>query len=205
VYKQPDRCAPPLSALTPREDAMYSSPGGMENACDFSDNDNDNKCQKRTCYSTGSEDGSSEPDEDVLGEWDDAEDDMYKARLESWRAKRGTVRVADIVPGQAPGAAAPAAGGGNAAAGTEAGAAAAPAQQDVMADVAFDGGFNVPGSIYHRLFDYQKTGKGPLLLMCPARHRNLIHSLTSDKRGMPMAHMAVHGRVWIAIVMLRGS
>jgi hypothetical protein len=30
-----------------------------------------------------------------------------------------------------------------------------------MAEVSFDGGFRVPGSIYNRLFDYQKTGKPP--------------------------------------------
>jgi hypothetical protein len=32
---------------------------------------------------------------------------------------------------------------------------------DVMADVCFDGGFKVPGDIYNRLFDYQKTGASP--------------------------------------------
>ncbi len=108
----------------------------------------------------GSEDGSSGADEDVLGEWDDAEDDMYKARLELWQARRGALRATDIAPGQAPGAAAPAAGGGNAAnGGATSGGADVADQEDVMADVAFDGGFNVPGDIYHRLFDYQKTGK----------------------------------------------
>lgn len=89
----------------------------------------------------------------MLGEWDDAEDDMYEARLEQWRAKRGAVTAADIAPGQAPGAAAPAAGGGD--------AAAVALDDDVMADVEFDGGFRVPGDIYHRLFDYQKTGMAP--------------------------------------------
>ena len=28
-------------------------------------------------------------------------------------------------------------------------------------DVVFDGGYQVPGGIYSRLFDYQKTGKLP--------------------------------------------
>lgn len=53
---------------------------------------------------------------------------------------------------QAPGASAPAAGGGNSAGGADDGSA------DVLAEVSFDGGFSVPGSIYNRLFDYQKTG-----------------------------------------------
>ncbi|BDA48603.1 probable DNA excision repair protein ERCC-6 [Coccomyxa sp. Obi] len=101
---------------------------------------------------SGSDSGNSEA-EDVLGEWDDAEDEMYKARLEQWRAKRSALTAADIAPGQAPGASAPAAGGGTAA---EADAAD---QEDLMADVAFDGGFSVPGNIYNRLFDYQKTGR----------------------------------------------
>ena len=51
---------------------------------------------------------------------------------------------------QAPGASAPAAGGGN--------STAADGSADVLAEVSFDGGFRLPGSIYNRLFDYQKTG-----------------------------------------------
>ena len=35
--------------------------------------------------------------------------------------------------------------------------------QDMEEDVVFDGGFQVPGSIYNRLFDYQKTGTLHLL------------------------------------------
>lgn len=30
--------------------------------------------------------------------------------------------------------------------------------QDMEDDVVFDGGYQVPGSVYSRLFDYQKTG-----------------------------------------------
>ena len=56
---------------------------------------------------------------------------------------------------QAPGASAPAAGGGHR------GGEAAGEGADVLAEVSFDGGFRVPGSIYNRLFDYQKTGKPP--------------------------------------------
>ena len=33
------------------------------------------------------------------------------------------------------------------------------ADEDLLAEVSFDGGFRVPGRIYNRLFDYQKTGK----------------------------------------------
>lgn len=36
--------------------------------------------------------------------------------------------------------------------------------QDIEEDVVFDGGYQVPGSIYSRLFDYQKTGKLPQAL-----------------------------------------
>lgn len=116
---------------------------------------------------TGSDDGSSEA-EDVLGEWDDAEDEMYKVRLEQWHAKRGALTAADIAPGQAPGASAPAAGGGN--------AAEADAAEDLMADVAFDGGFSVPGNIYNRLFDYQKTGKLFSVPRCHPRAQGLYDS-----------------------------
>lgn len=55
---------------------------------------------------------------------------------------------------QAPGASAPAAGGGNQAADS-----LDEADEDLLAEVSFDGGFRVPGRIYNRLFDYQKTGK----------------------------------------------
>ena len=69
---------------------------------------------------------------------------------------------------QAPGASAPAAGGGNQAAGSlnEAG-------DDVLAEVSFDGGFRVPGRIYNRLFDYQKTGKMHCLSLTPMLHDKL--------------------------------
>ena len=104
--------------------------------------------------------GAGSDHEDVLGEWDDADDDMYAARLAQWCAKRGAVDAADVVPGQAPGARAPAAGGGSR--GDEvacSGAAAAGgAAEDVLADVEFEGGLRVPGDIYNRLYDYQKTG-----------------------------------------------
>lgn len=33
--------------------------------------------------------------------------------------------------------------------------------QDMEEDVVFDGGYQVPGGIYSRLFDYQKTGELP--------------------------------------------
>ena len=33
--------------------------------------------------------------------------------------------------------------------------------QDMEDDVVFDGGYQVPGSIYNPLFDYQKTGMLP--------------------------------------------
>lgn len=64
---------------------------------------------------------------------------------------------------QAPGASAPAAGGGNATAAVSAGSSGSARDElDVMADVCFDGGFKVPGDIYNRLFDYQKTGAAKL-------------------------------------------
>ena len=61
---------------------------------------------------------------------------------------------------QAPGESTPAAGGGNAGSLNAAG-------EDVLAEVSFDGGFRVPGRIYNRLFDYQKTGKTLSVLCCP--------------------------------------
>ena len=36
---------------------------------------------------------------------------------------------------------------------------------DTMRDVEFDGGFKIPGTIYNRLFDYQKTGAVDCLLL----------------------------------------
>ena len=69
---------------------------------------------------------------------------------------------------QAPGASAPAAGGGNAGSLNAAG-------DDVLAEVSFDGGFRVPGRIYNRLFDYQKTGKTHCLPLMPM-HDKLCHT-----------------------------
>ena len=68
---------------------------------------------------------------------------------------------------QAPGASAPAAGGGHG------GGDAAGVGADVLAEVSFDGGFRVPGSIYNRLFDYQKTGKPP---QWDALHANVLRN-----------------------------
>jgi hypothetical protein len=70
---------------------------------------------------------------------------------------------AGIAPGQAPGAAAPAAGGGDAAAAAGAAAGAEEPKEDLLADVEFDGGLRVPGDIYNRLYDYQKTGAAAAL------------------------------------------
>lgn len=68
------------------------------------------------CAGAGDSELSEEDHADLLGEWDDADEDMYKARLEQWRARRTRVVAADVAPGQAPGAAAPAAGGNTGAA-----------------------------------------------------------------------------------------
>ncbi len=38
--------------------------------------------------------------EDALGEWDDAEEELYLARLSQWEARQHLLNVADIVPGQ---------------------------------------------------------------------------------------------------------
>ncbi|CAL5223760.1 g6324 [Coccomyxa viridis] len=110
---------------------------------------------------SGSQSAEDADLEDALGEWDDAEEELYLARLSQWESRQHLLNVADIVPGQAPGASAPAAGGGNR-------AGAADGSADVLAEVTFDGGFRLPGSIYNRLFDYQKTGTQPPRLLCMA-------------------------------------
>ena len=69
---------------------------------------------------------------------------------------------------QAPGASVPAAGGGNA-------SSLNAADEDVLAEVSFDGGFRVPGRIYNRLFDYQKTGRMHRLPLMPM-HDSLCHT-----------------------------
>ena len=38
--------------------------------------------------------------DDALGEWDDAEDELYAARLSRWESRQHLVTTADIVPGQ---------------------------------------------------------------------------------------------------------
>ena len=38
--------------------------------------------------------------DDALGEWDDAEDELYAARLSRWESRQHLVTAADIVPGQ---------------------------------------------------------------------------------------------------------
>ena len=35
-----------------------------------------------------------------MGEWDDAEDELYAARLSRWESRQHLVTAADIVPGQ---------------------------------------------------------------------------------------------------------
>ena len=52
------------------------------------------------CCAAGSE-GSQEADlDDALGEWDDAEDELYQARLAHWQDRQHLVTAADVVPGQ---------------------------------------------------------------------------------------------------------
>ena len=63
-----------------------------------------------TCQSTatgsadaplaGSENSYPSDVEDPLGEWDDAEEDMYQARLEQWEARQQSIIAADVQPGQ---------------------------------------------------------------------------------------------------------
>lgn len=38
--------------------------------------------------------------EDALGEWDDAEEELYLARLSQWESRQHLLSAADIVPGQ---------------------------------------------------------------------------------------------------------
>ena len=93
---------------------------------------------------------------------------------------------------QAPGASAPAAGGGNR-------AGAADGSADVLAEVTFDGGFRLPGSIYNRLFDYQKTGTQPPRLLCMAGdlHRMALTLLLQSRlRAVPSGFLACTAVSW---------
>ena len=38
--------------------------------------------------------------EDALGEWDDAEEELYVARLSQWESRQHLLNAADIAPGQ---------------------------------------------------------------------------------------------------------
>ena len=52
--------------------------------------------------------------------------------------------------------------------------------QDTEEDVFFDGGYQVPGSIFSRLFDYQKTGVShmfPLVLITSPIARVTCHAV----------------------------
>ena len=50
---------------------------------------------------TGSQSAEDADLEDALGEWDDAEEELYLARLSQWEARQHLLNAADIVPGQA--------------------------------------------------------------------------------------------------------
>ena len=52
-----------------------------------------------TC-GVGSQSAEDADLEDALGEWDDAEEELYLARLSQWESRQHLLNVADIVPGQ---------------------------------------------------------------------------------------------------------
>ena len=53
-----------------------------------------------TWPAAGSELSQDADVDDALGEWDDAEDELYAARLSRWESRQHLVTAADIVPGQ---------------------------------------------------------------------------------------------------------
>lgn len=68
--------------------------------------------------------------------------------------QKGTVLAAPAAPGVRPGAERAVAGMGQ----PKAAGADDAATGSELPDVVFDGGYRIPGDIYERLFDYQKTG-----------------------------------------------
>ena len=68
--------------------------------------------------------------------------------------QKGTVLAAPAAPGVRPGAGHAVAGMGQ----PEAADTGDAASGSELPDVVFDGGYRIPGDIYERLFDYQKTG-----------------------------------------------
>ena len=53
-----------------------------------------------TSLAAGSELSRDADVDDALGEWDDAEDELYAARLSRWESRQHLVTAADVVPGQ---------------------------------------------------------------------------------------------------------
>ena len=53
-----------------------------------------------TWPAAGSELSQDADVDDALGEWDDAEDELYAARLSRWESRQHLVTAADVVPGQ---------------------------------------------------------------------------------------------------------
>ncbi|KAK9827355.1 hypothetical protein WJX81_000181 [Elliptochloris bilobata] len=104
--------------------------------------------------------GDGSDDEDALGVYDDVDDDVYAARLERWLKgqQKGAVLAAPAAPGVRPGAERAVAGMGQPQASGGDDADGGAAVEGELPDVVFDGGYRIPGDIYARLFDYQKTG-----------------------------------------------
>ena len=57
------------------------------------------KAETSAC-GVGSQSAEDADLEDALGEWDDAEEELYLARLSQWESRQHLLNVADIVPGQ---------------------------------------------------------------------------------------------------------
>jgi DNA excision repair protein ERCC-6 len=102
-------------------------------------------------------------DESEGAEFDDADEGYFQARLERWELSRGGGTRGEGQQQQQQQQQHSADGGGNGPEAADA-AAEAPAREAAErgdgageADAVFDGGFHVPGWLWSRLFDYQKT------------------------------------------------
>ena len=58
------------------------------------------RAQAASPHGAGSQSAEDADLEDALGEWDDAEEELYLARLSQWESRQHLLTAADVVPGQ---------------------------------------------------------------------------------------------------------
>ena len=57
-------------------------------------------CQELLDRAAGSQSAEDGDLDDALGEWDDAEEELYQSRLSQWESRQHLLSAADVVPGQ---------------------------------------------------------------------------------------------------------